>query len=469
MIKNLRYIHKILGIILSILFIMWFLSGIVLMYHSFPKVNELDREKKFNLLHEKSPHINDYIDLLELKDSIFSTIKIYNEFGKDICLFKTKDSSYYINNPLDLRQNDSNCVSIAKKWVGGEIIKIDTLSSLDTWIPFDKYLSKLPIYKFYFNDTDKHQVYIASKSKQVIQRTTQKDRFWAKLGAIPHWIYFYQLRQHRELWINSVIILSFLGTIMVIIGLILGCKFYKTKYVKTNYRWHKYLGLTFGVFTLTWIFSGMMSLCSVPTWITGLSKKQITHFSPYENYSVTDFKLDYRGVINKTKAKSIEWVKIYGIPTYIVLTEKDQLLYIDARNDSTIQALNINDRIIKSFFDKNRFKIKDLKLISEYDNFYIDVKEKLPLPVYKVSLNDNADSHIYIDPLSDKYSVKNKITKIHFILYKALHSFEFKCFVGRNSLREYIMIFLLFGGTALSFTGLLFIIKKRKRKCKKAK
>lgn len=256
---------------------------------------------------------------------------------------------------------------------------------------------------------------------------------------------------------------------MVIIGLILGCKFYKTKYVKTNYRWHKYLGLTFGVFTLTWIFSGMMSLCSVPTWITGLSKKQITHFSPYENYSVTDFKLDYRGVINKTKAKSIEWVKIYGIPTYIVLTEKDQLLYIDARNDSTIQALNINDRIIKSFFDKNRFKIKDLKLISEYDNFYIDVKEKLPLPVYKVSLNDNADSHIYIDPLSDKYSVKNKITKIHFILYKALHSFEFKCFVGRNSLREYIMIFLLFGGTALSFTGLLFIIKKRKRKCKKAK
>ena len=38
--KIFRKIHQILGLLLSILFLMWFISGIVMIYHSFPRVNQ---------------------------------------------------------------------------------------------------------------------------------------------------------------------------------------------------------------------------------------------------------------------------------------------------------------------------------------------------------------------------------------------------------------------------------------------
>ena len=33
-------VHRILGIFLSILFLMWFVTGIVMMYHTYPKVDK---------------------------------------------------------------------------------------------------------------------------------------------------------------------------------------------------------------------------------------------------------------------------------------------------------------------------------------------------------------------------------------------------------------------------------------------
>ena len=45
-----QWIHKVLGTLLSILFLVWFLSGLVMIYHSFPQVNPYDRLKKMDPL-----------------------------------------------------------------------------------------------------------------------------------------------------------------------------------------------------------------------------------------------------------------------------------------------------------------------------------------------------------------------------------------------------------------------------------
>ncbi len=36
-------VHRMLGTVLSILFLVWFLSGMVMMYHSYPKVSQQQR------------------------------------------------------------------------------------------------------------------------------------------------------------------------------------------------------------------------------------------------------------------------------------------------------------------------------------------------------------------------------------------------------------------------------------------
>ena len=43
-------IHRILGTLLCILFLMWFLSAFVMMYHRFPRVNAKEKLQKQEVL-----------------------------------------------------------------------------------------------------------------------------------------------------------------------------------------------------------------------------------------------------------------------------------------------------------------------------------------------------------------------------------------------------------------------------------
>lgn len=45
-----RQIHKVLGLLLSFLFLAWFLSGVVMIYHGFPRVNQQERIEKLSVL-----------------------------------------------------------------------------------------------------------------------------------------------------------------------------------------------------------------------------------------------------------------------------------------------------------------------------------------------------------------------------------------------------------------------------------
>ena len=166
---------------------------------------------------------------------------------------------------------------IAHCWNSAPVARVDTLHKLDQWIPFGQLKKELPIIKFYFSDKEKHELYISSHSGEVLQYTTVKERFWSWLGAIPHWIYFTSLRQNRELWIKSVVILSAIGVVMTLAGLYVGIhafvqrrknkRIFGSPYKKKWYWLHHITGLIFGILVLTWIFSGMMSLVDTPKWI----------------------------------------------------------------------------------------------------------------------------------------------------------------------------------------------------------
>jgi hypothetical protein len=96
--------------------------------------------------------------------------------------------------------------------------------------------------------------------------TTTSHRFWNWLGTIPHFLYFQSLRMQQQLWSQTVIWTSLLGTFLTVVGLILGvAQFGRGKRGKISpYRgwfyWHHVMGLIVGVLTLTWVFSGLVSM-----------------------------------------------------------------------------------------------------------------------------------------------------------------------------------------------------------------
>mgnify|MGYP002114035711 CR=1 FL=1 len=53
--KLMYSIHRILGTLLCILFLMWFLSAFVMMYHRFPRVSAKEKMQKLDMLSQTKP------------------------------------------------------------------------------------------------------------------------------------------------------------------------------------------------------------------------------------------------------------------------------------------------------------------------------------------------------------------------------------------------------------------------------
>lgn len=128
------------------------------------------------------------------------------------------------------------------------------------------------LHRMTVDDGERTEIYVAERSGEVVMKTSASGRRWGYLGAVMHWLYFTPLRRKSALWSNTIIWVSIAGTIMAFVGFVwgswrispfrgyrLGHKRQFTPYAGLM-RWHHYAGLAFGLTSITWIFSGLLSM-----------------------------------------------------------------------------------------------------------------------------------------------------------------------------------------------------------------
>lgn len=472
-------IHRILGSLLSILFLVWFLSGLVMIYHTFPRADRADKRAKMDYL-----RVADLPSLQTIKDRLpkgepIKNITLNSYLGQTVFHIRTDKNSYDI--PADSTEtlpviDGKRIRETASLWCTAPVEKVDTLYTLDQWIPFGNLKKEFPIYKFHFADQERHQLYISSKSGEVLQYTDKDSRLWAWLGAIPHWVYFTSLRQDAELWIKVVVWLSGIGCIMCIAGIYLGVRDFRlarkrklaSPYKKFWYKWHHIIGTVFGLFVLTFTFSGMMSLARVQDW--GLRAKldinpaqELQKLAP----SPLDYPLDYRDVIQAYpgQIRQLEWGCFVDIPFYTILADANDIV-VNANSEHTVSPLKLDTEDIHSALAQVHGTecAMDIRLLEEYDTYYISRKRKLDLPVWKVTIEDIDKSCYYINPGNGQYRYVNTPARWNHWMYPALHSLNIKILVDHPILWNIVMWGLMLGGTFVSLSGVWLGIKFLRRK-----
>jgi hypothetical protein len=135
----------------------------------------------------------------------------------------------------------------------------------DQWT-LDRFERDQPIYRFAFGDSNGTVLYVSGNSGRVVLRTTAAQRFWNWLGAIPHWLYFKELRTDGLLWTRTVIWTSILGSFLTLFGLYLGVaqwrrgKDGRLSPYRGMFYWHHLTGLAFGIVALAFVASGLVSM-----------------------------------------------------------------------------------------------------------------------------------------------------------------------------------------------------------------
>lgn len=471
-----------MGLILSILFLMWFVSGIVMIYHSFPKVNQkLKLETQETLPGDIVPvdsllrALPDSVRLTGLSVDMYLDRPVFHLRGKRLPAELYGDSLQEVGRP-DFQQ----VCCMAEQLCGSTDYRVDSLWKLDQWIPFGYLKKEFPIYKFTFNDKEKHQLYISSQTGKPLQLTDRHSRFWAWLGAIPHWVYFTSLRQNQALWLDFMVWSSGLGAIMCLTGLWVGVwAFFRNRknglrspYKKWWFRWHHISGMIFGLFALTFVFSGMMSLVDIPSWMQkGKQNAPKMQFRGREGgmLPADRYVLDYRQIVDSLKdVKSIEWGSFGNHPYYVVNTATGKM-NIDAADSGRIQPFRLSEEEVRQAILRIHGKEAEytLEWLEEFDDDYYSRRGMLTLPVYKVVVNDELHTRHYFNPETLYHRQIDDNGRLRGVLYSGLHSLNFKCLTDRPVVWNLVMYVLMTGGTFLSLSGVVLTLSWLGRRIKR--
>jgi len=261
-------IHRYLGIALSLVVVAWCVSGLVMMYFQYPSLTEEERVGGLEPLALTDccrwPADFSNIDLQQFDVEMLAgspVIRLTDDFGDYVLDLATGRYVYEI----DLETARRIAASATQRYgLGADVTFLGAIDR-DQWT-ISGYDRHLPLYKFAANDDRGTELYVSSTTGSLVQMTTSAERIGNWLGSVVHWFYPTVIRQHVYAWSQAIIWLSILGLFLTVVGIYIGIKQLKPRRNGrlSPYRgfalWHHYAGLVFGLLTLTWLFSGLLSM-----------------------------------------------------------------------------------------------------------------------------------------------------------------------------------------------------------------
>jgi hypothetical protein len=448
---------------------MWFITGLVLVYHPYPAVNQ----EKNNEVKEPLPgHLSCVPDYIPRGVSGLKSVKLRQFLGQTLVDISAKDTSFTIladsgEKPDSLSFGDITCV--AKTWSDGEIVSVDTLNEREQWVLYERYNKVLPIYKYRFNDVEQTEVFISSRTGEVQQHTTKSQRLWAWLGAIPHKLYFETIRKDVDVWKLCLTIGGIMCFVAALSGTYVGVlmlrarwmrtRRFETPYKKGIYRLHHVIGVVVCVSLIGWGISGFMSMQKVPQWIVPVKGKDTMKgpdFWKGDTLSLADIDVSVNEISSQCSDLKELTLRKLGNKTVCVAIDGSKELFLNADGskmehteaDLRCQLVNLYGEDVKA----------DVSLLTEYDEYYLAYDESLPLPVYKVVVDDENGTRFYVHPYSDKVKYQNKNRMVRKWLFSALHYLNFSWLVQHKALWTVLLWFLALSGAVVSLTGFIISV-----------
>lgn len=267
-------LHRWLGIAFCLLFAMWFATGMVMHFVPFPSLTEAERVAGLAPVDRGEVRINvaDAVAASGITDAT------------RLRLIQRSDGPVYVvSGPSHLRAvraADGQDASVRSPEValaiagaharqrGLDAVRATVVAQADydQWSVPNGFDRHRPLFRVALGDAAGTEVYVSSRTGEVVLDTTRRERGWNLGGSVLHWIYPTVLRSNWALWDGVVWTLSLLAVIAALLGAVLGIARVKMqgRRLASPYRgWHALhhvIGLVATVFVLTWIFSGWLSM-----------------------------------------------------------------------------------------------------------------------------------------------------------------------------------------------------------------
>ena len=502
--RALILVHRYLGIPLSVLFVLWFVTGIAMIYvGGMPSLSAQAKLERLPPL-DLSAVRQTPVEAAAVAASGFGQVSLTTVLDRPAYRFASRYGNTTVfadtGEPLDEIDEDT-ARNVAAKFLGVEPAAVELIQIVERPDQWTLQMGReMPLFKFAVNDGAGTEAYVSSFTADVRLVTTTRTRTLAWIATIPHWFYITPLRTNQPLWYWTVVGTSALGCLLAILGLILGVvqldkskPFSWSKAIRYRgfMRWHQITGLVFGVFALTWVFSGLLSMEPFD-WANAesleISDDALTG-GPVELERFPAFDAQRWSQITTGRAlKEVEFRRIHDAPFYLArYTTEDlaadprrerlhQPYYITGRGEPQhllIDAATVAVRSEPFATDTILARLAAAapganivthELLADYDSYYYSRSRQAVLPVLRVKFDDPLETWVYIDPaLGQILASIHRLQRVERWLYNGLHSLDFGFWYGRRPLWDIGMIVLSLGALATSAIGMWLGIKRMRQ------
>ena len=496
-------VHRYLGLVFCLIFVVWFASGIVMIYARMPEYGAAERLARLAPIDPASIRLTPAAALEQatladaparIRISTLRARPVYRFFvqGEWVTVFADDGSvleALSADQALDVVRDAFPSDRSTARFV-------ETLREPDQWTIGMR--AGGPLHLVSLGDAAATNVYIASDTGEIVLKTDRSSRFWGYAGPVMHWFYFRPLRVKGELWYNLIVYGSVVGCVLGVIGLVIGIYRYSLSRLRagvsaTPYagwlRWHHYAGLIFGVVTFTFLFSGMLSM--EPWGISANAaprRDQVVAIRgdgvDAARFAITpqqlletmrrEPSLDARPELTRRAhaldrqpgverggrfgtIREIELLQFMDAPFYRVQDQEGRTLLLTADRGPALKDgfTEAELRAAASAAMPNA-RVREAVWLTRYDSYYYDRAGERSLPVLRVKYADADESWLYLSA-RDGALVQRETASGRPVrwLYHGLHSLDFPGLYEAGWIWDVVIVTLCAGGLLLSMTSVI--------------
>ena len=465
--RALILLHRWLGVSFSLLFAMWFSTGIVMHFVPFPGLTEAERIDGLTPIDpSQGPYdpaaavnasgVKDGTRVRLLRRSDGPVYVVTGRSGISAVRADDLSNAAIISAPLALT------IAEAAARRGGQNTSQAALvdfANYDQWTVPNGFDRHRPLYRIALNDNAGAELYVSSVTGEVVLDTTRRERAWNYVGSVTHWIYPTILRKSHGAWDATVWSLSLFALIAAISGSLLGVLRVKIahRHVVSPYsgwqKWHHLLGLACMTFMLTWIFSGWLSMDHGRLFSTGrlsAAETAATAVTPaWESMPAHGA----RSI--SAHAREVEWFvfdrKFYRRDRTSLDTQR--LVSLDSGiSGSSPQREFLDPGEVSAFVERMAPDCNVPVIIRADDNYAIVA----PMPNAPVYLSVCGSVWFHIDGASGAILERlDPSRRAYRWFYSALHTMDFPILSARPTLRSALIVILCGFGFVFSLTGVV--------------
>ena len=481
---TLAWWHRWLGIMVCLLFAMWFATGAVMIYVPFPSLSEQQRIALSEPIPLSTLALTPSEALIAAGRGDIRRLRLVGMLGSARYLVELTDGTTLAvaarsgpANALDPQQAGRLALAY-----GVSTKAVPMMVGHDQWTVHQRFDGSRPFYRVDADDRAGTSIYVSVHTGEVLQRTTSFERSWNWVGSVLHWIYPTILRRHFHAWDQTVWWLSLVCLVTAATGFVLGIL--RTFSLRRKHRggispfrgwmkWHHLLGLTTGLVLLTWIFSGWLSMDHGRLFSLdrpGESEAQQFHGASLQE-AVHGITLDQIGTL--AGARELEFIALAGKP-YVILRGIDsgtgasgvQVVPVKQLTDASARTSQLPDGLLLAAARSAwaGAGVIGMERVSREDAYTQLRNDRLPLSTVRFKLGDDAKTWVHVDASSGRILNTMDLSRRNYRwLYNGLHTFDFPLLNRAGLLWQALMLVALALGFTLSVSAVVLAIHRLRK------